>query len=320
MPDEGNLKIKDTIQGDVTVANLELDDFILLRKDQSPTYMLSVVVDDHDLGINYIIRGDDHFINTFRQYYIYKFMNWDIPQYAHIPLIHGEDGTKLSKRHGAVNILDLKNDGYLKEAIINNLILLGWSNNKDKSEIIELDEIIENFEISNLSKSSSIFSFDKLDFFNNFYLRKENGIEEFINFCESNVELNKYLQKDETKMKNIFNVYKKDMKKLSDLNDTIKVYFDENYKINKTENLTSEFGSIFEEFLNLIEEITNWNRDNIQNVINDFLKNNKIKFPVLGKPIRFLLINSYQGPSISDIFVILGKKDTIDRLNQYRDN
>ncbi|MDC2979148.1 glutamate--tRNA ligase, partial [Pelagibacteraceae bacterium] len=127
VPDEGNLKIKDTIQGDVTVANLELDDFILLRKDQSPTYMLSVVVDDHDLGINYIIRGDDHFINTFRQYYIYKFMNWDIPQYAHIPLIHGEDGTKLSKRHGAVNILDLKNDGYLKEAIINNLILLGWS-------------------------------------------------------------------------------------------------------------------------------------------------------------------------------------------------
>ena len=320
MPDEGNLKIKDTIQGDVTVANLELDDFILLRKDQSPTYMLSVVVDDHDLGVNYIIRGDDHFINTFRQYYIYKFMNWDIPQYAHIPLIHGEDGTKLSKRHGAVNILDLKNDGYLKEAIINNLILLGWSNNKEKSETIELDEIIENFEISNLSKSSSIFSFDKLDFFNNFYLRKENGIEEFINFCESDVELNKYLQKDETKMKNIFNVYKKDIKKLSDLNDTIKVYFDENYKINKTEKLTSEFGSIFKEFLNLIGEINDWNRDNIQNVINDFLKNNKIKFPVLGKPIRFLLINSYQGPSISDIFVILGKKDTIDRLNQYRDN
>ena len=282
--------------------------------------MLSVVVDDHDLGVNYIIRGDDHFINTFRQYYIYKFMNWDIPQYAHIPLIHGEDGTKLSKRHGAVNILDLKKDGYLKEAIINNLILLGWSNNQEKSETIELEEIIENFEISNLSKSSSIFSFDKLDFFNNFYLRKENGIEKFINFCESDVELNKYLQKDETKMKNIFNVYKKDIKKLSDLNDTIKVYFDENYKINKTEKLTSEFDSIFKEFLNLIGEINDWNRDNIQNVINDFLKNNKIKFPVLGKPIRFLLINSYQGPSISDIFVILGKKDTIDRLNQYRDN
>ena len=156
-------------------------------------------------------------------------MDWDIPQYAHIPLIHGEDGTKLSKRHGAVNILDLKSDGYLKEAIINNLILLGWSNNKEKSETIELDEIIENFELSNLSKSSSIFSFDKLDFFNNFYLRKENGIEKFINFCESDSELNKYLQKDETKIKNIFNVYKKDIKKLSDLNDTIKVYFAVSY-------------------------------------------------------------------------------------------
>ena len=319
-PEHGATNIKDQIMGNLHWKNDTLDDLIILRQDSSPTYMLAVVVDDHDLGINYIIRGDDHFINTFRQYYIYKFMNWDVPQYAHIPLIHGEDGTKLSKRHGAVNILDLKKDGYLKEAIINNLILLGWSNNQEKSETIELEEIIENFEISNLSKSSSIFSFDKLDFFNNFYLRKENGIEKFINFCESDVELNKYLQKDETKMKNIFNVYKKDIKKLSDLNDTIKVYFDENYKINKTEKLTSEFDSIFKEFLNLIGEINDWNRDNIQNVINDFLKNNKIKFPVLGKPIRFLLINSYQGPSISDIFVILGKKDTIDRLNQYRDN
>ena len=107
---------------------------------------------------------------------------------------------------------------------------------------------------------------------------------------------------------------------IEQVDDTIKVYFDENYKINKTEKLTLEFGSIFKEFLNLIREINDWNRDNIQNVINDFLKNNKIKFPILGKPIRFLLINSYQGPSISDIFVILGKKDTIDRLNQYRDN
>jgi len=319
IPDEGNLNINDTIQGNVTLANAELDDFILLRKDQTPTYMLSVVVDDHDLGINYIIRGDDHFINSFRQNYIYKFMNWDVPKYAHIPLIHGEDGTKLSKRHGAVNILDLKKNGYLKEAIINNLILLGWSNNNEKSEIIELNEIIENFEISNLSKSSSIFSFNKLNFFNNFYLRKEYGIEEFIKFCRRDEELNKFLNKDHTKMKNIFNVYKKDIKKLSDLNESIKVYFDENYKINETEKLSTEFNSNFKEFLNLIRQINDWDRDNIQNAINDFLKNKEIKFPILGKPIRYLLINSYQGPAISDIFVILGKKDTIERLNQYID-
>ncbi|PQM61297.1 MAG: glutamate--tRNA ligase [Actinomycetales bacterium] len=320
IPDEGNLIINDKIQGNVTVTNAELDDFILLRKDQTPTYMLSVVVDDHDLGINYIIRGDDHFINTFRQHYIYKFMNWDLPQYAHIPLIHGEDGSKLSKRHGAVNILDLKKIGYLKEAIINNLILLGWSNNREKSETIELDEIIENFEISNLSKSSSIFSFDKLNFFNNFYIKKEHGNEEFIKFCRRDEELNKFLEKDISKIKNIFNVYKKDTKKLSDLNDLIKVYFDENYKINEKEKFSFEFDSIFREFLNLIKEINDWDRDNIQNVINNFLKIKEIKFPILGKPIRFLLINSYQGPSISDIFEILGKKDTIERLNQYKSN
>jgi len=316
IPDEGNLNINDSIQGNVNVANKELDDFILLRKDQTPTYMLSVVVDDYDLGINYIIRGDDHFINTFRQYYIYKFMNWEVPKYAHIPLIHGEDGAKLSKRHGAVNILELQNKGYLKEAIINNLILLGWSNN-EKSETIELDEIIKKFEISNLSKSSSIFSFSKLDFFNNFYLRSEKGEKEFINFCKKDRELNIFLDQDNKKMKNIFDVYKKDIKRLSDLNDTIKVYFDENFKINNNEKFSSEFDSIFKDFINLILEINDWDRDNIQNVINIFLQNKKIKFPVLGKPIRFLLINSYQGPSISDIFVILGKKDTIQRLNQY---
>ena len=132
---KGYIKNKDNIQGEIVVQNKELDDFIILRKDNSPTYMLSVVVDDNDLGVNLIIRGDDHLNNTFRQYYIYKYLNWNIPKYAHIPLIHGEDGSKLSKRHGAVDVLDFKNNGYLPEAIINNLILLGWSPGKKSEEI-----------------------------------------------------------------------------------------------------------------------------------------------------------------------------------------
>ena len=170
IPEKGVSILNDNIQGIINTNNEEIDDYILIREDGSPTYMLSVVVDDYDLNINYIIRGDDHLNNTFRQNFIYEFMKWRTPQYAHLPLINGEDGSKLSKRHGSVNILELRKKGYLKESIINNLILLGWSPNFKGNEIISINEIIEKFEIKKISKSSSIFSYTKLNFFNNLYL------------------------------------------------------------------------------------------------------------------------------------------------------
>ncbi len=316
LPDEGRLTIKDKVQGNITVQNKELDDFILLRKDQTPTYMLSVVVDDNDLGVNFIIRGDDHLNNAFRQYYIYKYLNWNIPEYAHLPLIHGEDGSKLSKRHGAVDVLDFKKNGYLKEAIINNLILLGWSPG-NKNEIININDIINLFEINKLSKSSSIFNYKKLNFFNNYYLRQDNGFEHFENYCLENEKLNNLINKNKSKLKMIFETYKKDLNNFTDILNIVDVYFLKNYTFNKNENFSEEFKSIYNEFMVNISNIENWTKDNIQKNIEDFLELKKIKFPVLGKPVRYLLINSYNGPSISDIFVILGKKDSIVRLNQY---
>ena len=316
LPDIGELKINDNIQGDVVVQNKELDDFILLRKDKTPTYMLSVVVDDNDLGVNLIIRGDDHLNNAFRQYYIYSFLNWNIPNYAHIPLIHGEDGSKLSKRHGAVDILDFKKNGYLKEAIINNLILLGWSPG-NKNEIIDIKEIIKLFKITKLSKSSSIFSYKKLNFFNNYYLRKDTGLNEFVNFCLNDEHLVGLIKQNKEKMNKIFQTYKKDLNNFNEISDIVGIYFDKNFKINKNENLKEDYKTILNEFIITMSKIENWSRDNIQKNIEDFLKLKNIKFPILGKPTRFLLTNSYNGPSISDIFVILGKKDSMDRLNQY---
>ncbi len=318
IPDEGELIIEDKIQGNVNVKNKELDDFILLRKDQTPTYMLSVVVDDNDLGINFIIRGDDHLNNAFRQNYIYKFLNWEIPKYAHIPLIHGEDGSKLSKRHGAVDVLEFKRNGYLKEAIINNLILLGWSP-KNNNEIIGMQEIINLFDINNISKSSSIFSYSKLNFFNNHYLRSGIGLNRFKDYCLTNDNLIKFFQKNSKKMEKIFDTYKKDLKNFDEISSIVNVYFDDDYKYNNSEKFSNDFNSIYTDFINQISAIEDWTRENIQKNIELFLKNKNIQFPVLGKPIRFLLINSYNGPSISDIFVILGKKDSIRRLNQYID-
>ncbi len=315
LPDEGELIINDKIQGHVTVKNSELDDFILLRKDKTPTYMLSVVVDDNDLGVNLIIRGDDHLNNTFRQHYIYKFLDWKLPQYAHIPLIHGEDGTKLSKRHGAVDILEFKRNGYLKEAVINNLILLGWSP-KSKNEIINLKEIINLFKINNLSKSSSIFSYKKLNFFNNYYLRMDNALNQFEDYCMSNDKLKKLIQKNNNKMIKIFKTYKKDLNNFSEISNIADIYFDYNYN-NNIDDFDEKFEKILHDFIINISKIEKWTRDNIQKNIENFLEYKNLKFPVLGKPIRFLLINSYNGPSISDIFDILGKKDSLDRLNQY---
>jgi glutamyl-tRNA synthetase len=245
-------------------------------------------------------------------------MNWEIPSYAHIPLIHGEDGSKLSKRHGAVNLIDLKKQGYLPEAIINNLILLGWSPKKSDDEIIELKNIISIFNINDLSKSASIFSYKKLDYFNNYYLRQEQNLKLFINYCKSNINLQKYLERDEKKLIRIFNIYKKDISKYEEIVNIAEIYFNTNFEILKNEIFDQEFNNFFNEFLELINSIKNWEYDVINSEIKDFLKKNNLKFPILGKPVRFLLTNNYNGPSITDIFMILGKEQSIERLSKYK--
>jgi len=321
IPIEGETKINDLIQGTIETSNKELDDYIILRKDNTPTYMLSVVVDDHDLGINLIIRGNDHFNNTFRQKYIYEFMKWDEPKYAHIPLIHAEDGSKLSKRHGSFNIIDLKNKGYIPDAIINNLILLGWSPNQKENEIISLEEIINKFKIEEISKSASIFNYSKLNFFNNYYLKLQNNLNNFINFCKKHHELNYLYEKDEDKMLRIFEIYKKNLHYYEEILNYTKIYFNEEYEIDKINN---KFDEIFENNFNIFKQelsnINNWNKKELQNFIDIFLKDKNIKFPIFGKPLRLILTKSYEGPSISDIFYILGKKSSMKRLNQYITN
>jgi len=318
VPLEGVEILEDIIQGRVEVKNYQIDDYVLVRKDLTPTYMLSVVVDDHDLGVNYIIRGDDHLNNYFRQKFIYEYMNWQIPKYAHVPLIHGEDGSKLSKRHGAVNLIDLKEQGYLPDAIINNLILLGWSPKNQDDEITQLQNIISKFDIGDLSKSASIFSYKKLDYFNNHYLRQETNLDLFLNYCKSNSLLNKYLKFDKEKLIRIFKIYKKDISKYNEIINIVEIYFNDNIVISLDENFQDEFNDCFNDFLKLINNINKWKYDNINLEIKEFLKKNNIKFPVLGKPIRYLLTNNYNGPSIADIFMILGKDQSLERLKRYK--
>ncbi len=318
IPVEGNEILEDKIQGNVKVKNSEIDDYVLVRKDNTPTYMLSVVVDDYDLGVNFIIRGDDHLNNYFRQKFIYEYMNWKIPNYAHIPLIHGEDGAKLSKRHGAVNLIDLKKQGYLPQAIINNLILLGWSPKNQDDEIIELQNIISKFDIKDLSKSASIFSYKKLNYFNNYYLRKENNLDLFINYCQSNLILKQYMSKDKEKLIRIFNIYKKDIFKYDEMINIGEIYFNLKFKIYLNPKFHEEFNNYFNDFLKLINNINKWDYDTINLEIKNFLERNNIKFHIIGKPVRYLLTNDYNGPSITDIFMILGREKSLERLNKYK--
>jgi len=169
-PQDGETMIDDLVQGSVTIANGQLDDMVLLRADGSPTYMLSVVVDDHDMGITHVIRGDDHLTNAFRQFHIYDLMGWDVPRFAHIPLIHGPDGAKLSKRHGALGVEAYRDMGYLPEALRNYLLRLGWGHGDD--EIISTEQAIEWFDLDGVGRSASRFDFAKLENLNGHYLRQ----------------------------------------------------------------------------------------------------------------------------------------------------
>ena len=169
-PQDGETIIADLVQGDVRVANGELDDMVLLRSDGTPTYMLSVVVDDHDMGITHVIRGDDHLTNSFRQAQLYQLMGWKIPEFGHMPLLHGADGAKLSKRHGALGVEAYRDMGFLNEAMFNYLLRLGWGHGDD--EIISREEAIEWFTLEGVGKSPARFDMEKLTSLNAHYIRE----------------------------------------------------------------------------------------------------------------------------------------------------
>jgi glutamyl-tRNA synthetase len=169
-PQEGVTEVQDLVQGTVRVANAELDDMIILRSDGTPTYQHAVVVDDHDMAITHVIRGDDHLTNTFRQVQIYHAMGWETPRFAHIPLIHGADGAKLSKRHGAVSVLEFERDGFLPEAVCNYLLRLGWGHGD--AEILSRAEAIKLFDLDGVGRSASRMDYAKLTHMNGVWLRQ----------------------------------------------------------------------------------------------------------------------------------------------------
>ena len=307
MPLEGQTTINDKVQGEVNVNNSILDDMVLLRKDNSPTYMLASVVDDYNMEITNIIRGDDHFNNAFRQIQIIKYMNWPIPTYAHIPLIHGEDGTKLSKRHGAENVMDYKKDGYEVEVLKNYLLRLGYSVNDDK--IYDLKNNTFNFKLDKINKSPSRFDLKKLSNMNALYLRTQ--------------PLNNLLNKIKTK----FNLNEEILKRLDFLlPDLIQRYT----YLNEIEDdllwlsndFTNNLSNLDKGDLNLVFNVLNilksskWNFIELKENIEKFLVENNLKMKDLGPILRSVLTGKTNTPDIFKVIFIIGRNECIKRLTK----
>jgi len=311
-PLHGQIVVNDTLKGEVSVNNGELDDLIIQRADGSPTYNLTVVVDDIDMGITNVIRGDDHLNNTLRQVHMMNALNYKLPMYTHIPLIMGEDKKRLSKRHGATSTYDFREEGLLPIAIINYLARLGWaSGDKEK---FTLEELVELFNLKNLNKSSSIFDYKKLYSLNKYFI-KELQITDLYNEF-------KYLTKDfdnfdGDKLIEIIEAQRDRCKTVKDIVDESQFFLSDNFDIDdklKTKFLVKDNAEIFNNLISLLEDENNWSIESIQAVIEDIMQLLKLDTPRFAKPVRVALTGSLSSPSIDTTIYLLGKDSCISRL------
>lgn len=311
----GKTTINDMVQGKVEIDNSQLDDLVLLRSDGTPTYMLSVVVDDHDMGITHIIRGDDHLTNTFRQIQIYKAFGWNIPEFGHIPLIYGPDGAKLSKRHGAASAQDYMNLGYLPEAISNYLLRLGWSHGDE--EIISRENAIKWFDFDCVGKSPSRFDMAKLQNLNAHYMREKDNKLLFD-------DLKKFLPDDLSELsKNRIikglNSLKERAKTLIDLAESAKLYISGPTEF---DDACSKYASklhldLLKEVRLIIENTAELEEKKLCEDVKALAKQKEIKLVEIAQTIRGALCGKLVSPSVFEIIEIIGKEETFKRFDKY---
>lgn len=313
-PQDGVTVVHDLVQGEVRVENSHLDDMVLLRGDGTPTYMLAVVVDDHDMGITHIIRGDDHLTNTPRQIILYQALKWEIPTFAHIPLIHGPDGAKLSKRHGAVGVEWYRDNGYLPEALSNYLLRLGWSHGDD--EIISRDNAIEWFDIANVGKSPSRLDFDKMKNLNAHYI-KNKGEGELTDLVALILGAN---EEEKLFIKEGMKSLKVRAQLITELVEHSKIYMvSQNLEISNEARQVIEICDkrLVSEIIILIRGLDRMDHDSLQEAFKAFALGKGIKIGEVMKPIRAMLTGSLASPSVFEIIAIIGKEYTIKRLSNH---
>jgi len=320
MPQTGETTIDDLVQGPVTVANDQLDDFILLRADGTPTYMLSVVVDDHDMDITHVIRGDDHLTNAFRQYHLYMACGWEAPRFAHIPLIHGPDGAKLSKRHGALGVDAYRDElGYLPEALCNYLLRLGWGHGDD--EIIGRDQAIEWFDLDAVGRSASRFDFAKLENLNGHYIREAD------NARLTDLTL-AWLEKDlpamdrpgvQARILSGMNGLKLRAKTVKELAESARFYAErpvfplENPKASKL--LEGEGRTQLAQAAEKLASAQDWSEPGLEAAIRELSESTGLGLGKFAQPLRAALTGSNSSPGLFEVMAVLGREEALARID-----
>jgi len=314
VPAEGKVIFNDMVKGHIAVDVNELDDMVLRRSDGMPTYNMAVVVDDYEMGVTHVVRGDDHVSNTPKQILIYQALGFELPTFGHVPMILGADRQKLSKRHGARAVIEYEEDGLLPQALVNYLVRLGWSHGDQ--EIFSLQELVKLFDGSSLSSSPSAFDPDKLQWLNGHYL-KNTPLNDAIQLISPFIKKLGIATPQTEKLALVLPIYQERAANLNDLAEQILPYFQEAETLSLDEKALKaldEQGK--EQIRNILPLIQNceFTLETLEQCIHSYVESSGIKFKLVGTPLRSALIGITGGPSVHAIIYALGKQETIKRL------
>ncbi len=317
-PQDGETVIRDLVQGEVRVANSQLDDMVLLRSDGTPVYMLSVVVDDHDMGVTHVIRGDDHLTNAFRQTQLFKALGFPVPAFGHIPLIHGPDGKKLSKRHGALAVQDYREMGYLPEALRNYLLRLGWGHGDE--EIIDDARAVELFDLDGVGRAAARFDFAKLEALNAHYLRATDNAR-LVGLITPllSAPLGRALDDAEIALLGrAMDGLKERARTINELADSAAFYVAKrpialNDKARKL--LDGDAPALLGDLRTVLADIEPWDNKALEDAVRKFSEENTIKLGKVAQPLRAALTGSNASPGIFEVAELLGKTQVLGRID-----
>lgn len=311
-PMSGATIVSDMILGDIEFNNQELDDMVLLRSDGTPTYMLAVVVDDHDMAVTHIIRGDDHLTNGFRQTQIYRAFGWDIPKFAHIPLIHDTHGKKLSKRTGALGLDAYRDLGYLPEAVVNHLLRLGWSHGDD--EIISMQNAIKWFDVSGIGKSPARFDIDKLNHINNYYIKNMDSEAIFASLLPYLPQGISDTIRDKIKLGIVG--LKDRAQTLKDLSKSVEIYINKQSTLDdKAKDILAKLDfNMKSDIYKVMSHSTEWTQVSLQADFEALALKYSVKLPFFMQALRPLILGTSSSPGIFGVMEILGKDECLKRF------
>lgn len=311
-PLDGHVTFNDLIKGRITVANNELDDLVLIRSDGIPTYNFSVVLDDLDMNITHVIRGDDHVNNTPRQINIIKALGASLPEYAHVPMILGSNGERLSKRHGAVSVMQYREDGYLPDALLNYLARLGWSHGDE--EIFDRTQLTAWFDLASISRSPAKFNPEKLQWINQQYLKKADN-SHLVELVAPFLEKNGCHRTDSPDLALIIDLLKERVNTIEELADAAVYFFRPLAPTDelKTQYFTSDIKPILVDLVTKLQQVE-WKRESIHNEIKAIAKIYDVKLPKIAMPLRVIVTGETHTPSIDAVLELLGREETLTRM------